>query len=138
MAIRQHLTKILRYTGEALDLGLAGKVAVVTGASRGIGRAIALRLAAEGAYVGICGRTPETVQATLAELRAFNVPSHAVIADVTRTGEVERFVDEVARELGGVDVAVANVGGAYGGELVASSTEDWALTFDLNLFHAVR
>jgi len=88
--------------------------------------------------VGICGRTPETIQHTLAELSAHNVPAHAVIADVTQAGEVERFVDEVAATLGGVDLAVANVGGASGGELIASSTEDWALTFDLNLFHAVR
>jgi len=111
---------------------------VVTGASRGIGRAIALRLAAEGAHVGICGRTPETVEKTLAELRKHAVPVHGVIADVTQSGEVDRFVDEVAKELGGVDLAVANVGGAFGGELTASTTEDWALTFDLNLFHAVR
>jgi NAD(P)-dependent dehydrogenase (short-subunit alcohol dehydrogenase family) len=121
-----------------LDLGLAGKIAVVTGASRGIGRSIALRLAAEGAHVGICGRTPETIERTLTELRAQNVRAHAVVADVTQPGEVERFVDEVAAEMGGVDLAVANVGGSSGAELLMSSTEDWAKTFELNLFHAVR
>jgi NAD(P)-dependent dehydrogenase (short-subunit alcohol dehydrogenase family) len=121
-----------------LDLGLGGKVAVVTGASRGIGRSIALRLAMEGADVGICGRTQATIDQTLAEIRAHNVRAHGVVADVTREGEVERFVEDVATELGGVDVAVANVGGSSGGELLASSVEDWAQTFDLNLFHAVR
>jgi 3-oxoacyl-[acyl-carrier protein] reductase len=121
-----------------LDLELTGKVAVVTGASRGIGRAIALRLAAEGASVGICGRTSETLEQTLAELRKKDVRAHGVLADVTQAGEVERFVDEVAAELGGVDLVVANVGGTSGGELLASSAEDWAKTFELNLFHAVR
>lgn len=126
------------YTARALDLGLTGKVAVVTGATRGIGRAIALRLAAEGAQVGICGRTAETIERTLAELRGLGVPAHGVVADVTQDGEVERFVDEVAAQLGGVDLAVANVGGSSGGELLDSSTSDWTRTFDLNLFHAVR
>jgi 3-oxoacyl-[acyl-carrier protein] reductase len=121
-----------------LDLGLAGKVAAITGGSRGIGRCIALRLAAEGAHVAICGRTPETVERTVGELRVHNVRTHGVIADVTQPGEVERFVNEVATALGGLDLAVANVGGSSGGELLASSPEDWVKTFDLNLFHAVR
>lgn len=121
-----------------MDLGLSGKVAVVTGASHGIGRAIALRLAAEGASVGICGRTPETLEQTLSELRASGAHAHAVVADVVQAGGVERFVDETSAALGGVDLAVANVGGSSGGELVASSPEDWVKTFDLNLFHAVR
>ena len=121
-----------------MDLRLTGKVAVVTGASRGIGRAIALRLAAEGARIGICGRTPDPLERALMELRALGVDAHGVVADVTQAGEVERFVDEAAATLGGLDLAVANVGGASGGELVASSPEDWVRTFDLNLFHAVR
>jgi 3-oxoacyl-[acyl-carrier protein] reductase len=121
-----------------VDLGLTGKVAAITGGSRGIGRCIALRLAAEGAQVAICGRTPETIERTLSELREGNARAHGVVADVTQPGQVERFVDEVAAQLGGVDLVVANVGGSSGGELVASSPEDWLRTFDLNLFHAVR
>jgi 3-oxoacyl-[acyl-carrier protein] reductase len=121
-----------------MDLGLTGKVGLVTGGSRGIGRAIALRLASEGAQVSICGRQAETLEATLAELRAHGVKAHGVVADVTSPGEAERFVDESAQALGGADLLVANVGGSSGQELLASTVEDWARTFELNLFHAVR
>jgi len=121
-----------------MDLGLTGKVGLVTGGSRGIGRAIAFRLAAEGASVAICGRQAETLEATLAELRAQGVAAHGVVADVTSPGEAERFVDESANTLGGADLLVANVGGSSGQELLASTPEDWAKTFELNLFHAVR
>lgn len=121
-----------------MDLGLTRKVGLVTGGSRGIGRSIALRLAAEGVQVSICGRTHETMDHTLAELRALGVAAHGVVADVTCSGEVERFVDESATALGGVDLLVANVGGSAGQELLASTPEDWARTFELNLFHAVR
>jgi 3-oxoacyl-[acyl-carrier protein] reductase len=121
-----------------LDLGLTGKVGLVTGGSRGIGRATALRLAAEGVHVGICGRSSDTLESTVAELRAAGVRAHAVVADVTVSGEVERFVDECATELGGVDLVVANVGGSAGRGLLESTPEDWLQTFDLNLFHAVR
>jgi 3-oxoacyl-[acyl-carrier protein] reductase len=121
-----------------VELELAGKIGLVTGGSRGIGRAIALRLAREGAHVAICGRSAETLESTLTELRAMGVRAHAVVADVTAEGDVERFVDEAAAELGGVDLLVANVGGSAGRGLLESTPQDWARTFDLNLFHAVR
>jgi len=121
-----------------LDLGLDGKVGLVTGGSRGIGRAIALRLAAEGVTVAICGRTEETLESALTEIRATGAQAHGVVADVTCPGEVERFVDESATALGRADLLVANVGGSSGRGLLESTPEDWAKTFDLNLFHAVR
>jgi 3-oxoacyl-[acyl-carrier protein] reductase len=121
-----------------VDLGLRGKIGLVTGGSRGIGRMIARRLAAEGCEVSICGRTSETIEQALADLRTLDVPVHGVVADVTAPGEVERFVAESAATLGGVDVLVANVGGSAGLGLLESIPEDWAQTFELNLFHAVR
>jgi 3-oxoacyl-[acyl-carrier protein] reductase len=121
-----------------MDLGLTGKVALVTGGSRGIGRAIVGRLAAEGCAIALCGRTAEALEATLAELRQGGTTAYGVAADVTAPGEVERFVDESAAALGGVDLLVANVGGTAGGNLLGSTPEEWARTFELNLFHAVR
>ena len=73
----------------------------------------------------ICGRTAETLERTVAELRAVQPDALGVVADVTRPGEVERFVEESAAALGGVDLLVANVGGTAGQELVASTPEDW-------------
>lgn len=121
-----------------MDLALQGKVGLVTGGSRGIGRAIALGLAAEGCAVGICGRTGQTLEATLQELRARGMPVHGVVADVAVPGEAARFVEESAQALGGVDLVVCNVGGSAGGSLLEASDADWQTTFDLNLFHAVR
>jgi len=121
-----------------VDLGLNGKAALVTGGSRGIGLATARRLVAEGCRIAICGRTRETLDLALAELRAQGGTAHGVVADVTAPGEVERFVDESAAALGGADLLVANVGGSAGGTLLESTAEDWARTFELNLFHAVR
>src|SRR5262249_43419919 len=126
------------YDESAMDLELRGKVGLVTGGSRGIGRSIALRLASEGVHVSICGRTAETLDRSLTELRGLEVRAHGVVADVTQAGEVERFVQESAAVLGGVDLLVANVGGSAGQDLLASTPEDWAQTFELNLFHAVR
>ena len=136
--VHKTIARVANVSYADLDLGLSGKVSLVTGGSRGIGRAIALRLAAEGAGVGICGRTAEPLEAMLSELRATGVPAHGTLADVTAAGEVERFVDEAAAALGGVDLVVANVGGSAGRGLLDSSPEDWLRTFDLNLFHAVR
>lgn len=121
-----------------MDLGLRNKVALVTGASQGIGRAIALRLATEGCAVAICGRTPDTLERAAEELRAVGESVHAVVADVTQPGEVERFVNEAAAALGDVELVVANVGGATANRLLDASPEDWMATFDLNLFHAAR
>lgn len=121
-----------------MDLHLTGKVAVVTGGSRGIGRAIACRLAEEGCDVGICGRTPETLEAVQEELQAHGRRAHTVVADVTKPGETERFVDEIAHVLGGVDLAVANVGGATSWSFADARADDWVQTFEMNIFHAVR
>lgn len=121
-----------------MDLRLNNKIALVTGGSRGIGRSIALRLAEEGCRVAICGRSPAHLKRTLSDLQGLGVPASTTTADVTQPGEVERFVEESAVNLGGVDLLVANVGGSVGGGLLTATAEDWQKTFDLNVFNAVR
>ncbi len=121
-----------------MDLGLNRKGVLITGGSRGIGRAIALTFAAEGAHVAICARGRESLEQTLAEVRAYSVHVFGQVADVTDREEIERFVAASAEALGGLDIVVNNVGGSKGRGLLDSTDEEWLGTFDLNLFHAVR
>jgi len=118
-----------------LDLGLNGKVAVVTGASRGIGRAIALVLASEGCSVAICARGEEALRQTEAALNEQGVSAFAATFDLNEALAVERFVDSAAAALGGIDVLVNNVGGT-----ARAATDDaiWQGTFDINLMAAIR
>lgn len=107
-----------------MNIDLSGKRVIVTGASRGIGRAIALAFAAEGARVAICARSEEAVVTTGRELET---TAQAVIAravDVTDTEGVKAFVAEVAASWGGVDVLVNNAGQGKGGNLDTLTPED--------------
>ena len=119
-----------------MELDLDGKVAFVTGATRGIGRAIALRLADEGCHVGLCARDADAVATAAGELRALGRAAHGVAADVTDEASLTAAVDEVAAALHGLDLVVANAGGAAGGPtLEDTSAEDWERTLALNVAH---
>ena len=87
---------------------LLHKRAVVTGGTRGIGRAIAEALLAEGAHVTLCGRTPESTAIALAELATPN--AHGIAADVTSEADTNRLFDFAAEKMGGVDILIANAG----------------------------
>ena len=121
-----------------MDLELNNKIALITGASRGIGRAIALGFASEGCKIGVCARGRPELDQTITEIRSTGSEAFGFAADVTQPGESERFVDKAAATLGGIDILVNNVGGAAGKTLAESSDADWSITFDLNLFHTVR
>src|ERR1700681_4285086 len=95
-----------------MDLGLAGRVAIVAAASKGLGRAVASELGREGAEVTVCARSEPHLEVAVATSRhqaGRTVATEAL--DVSDTGAVQRFLDGVARRLGRVDICVINAGG---------------------------
>ena len=121
-----------------MDLGLSGKAALITGGSRGLGRAAALTLADEGCDVAIAARTPETLETTAAEITDKNVKAHAIQADMTVPEDIVRMVESVEQTFGRLDALVVNAGGTQGGALLEATDADWQATLDINLMHAVR
>ena len=117
-----------------MELGLKGKSAVVTGASKGIGRAIALRLAEEGAGVAVCARGEQALREVEAELRARSVPVHAAVCDVGNAEALDRFLEAARAALGGVDILVNNPSGI----MLADDEEAWQATVSVDLMAAVR
>jgi 3-oxoacyl-[acyl-carrier protein] reductase len=121
-----------------MHLGLKGRAALVTGASRGIGRGVAMELAREGCRVALCARGKEALDAAAAEVRALGAEAIAVPADVTTTRGVREAVDATLGTFGAVDILVNNVGGSTGTSFLETSEEDWQRAIDLNLLPAVR
>ena len=117
-----------------MDLGLRGRVALVTGSSRGIGAAIAAGLVAEGCRVALCARGAEDLAATADRLRAGGADALALPSDLTAPGEAERVVGETIAHFGVLDILVNNLGGGRAGDDDAA----WAYTLDVNLGVAVR
>lgn len=117
-----------------MDLGLRGKAAVVTGGSRGIGRAIALRLADEGASVAICARGEAALRETEAALRARRVPVYAAVCDVSNAESLDGFLDAARGSLGTVDILVNNPSGFA----FADDQSAWDSTLNVDLMAAVR
>jgi 3-oxoacyl-[acyl-carrier protein] reductase len=117
-----------------VDLGLRHKVAIVTGGSRGIGRAICLALAAEGCNVAFCARGEEKLRETEREVMAAGVKALALVADVTVAADIDRLVDETVKAFGRVDVLVNNAGGGRPG----NEDADWQAGHEINLLAAVR
>jgi 3-oxoacyl-[acyl-carrier protein] reductase len=121
-----------------MDLGLTGRVALVTGGSRGIGRAIAAVLAREGARVAICARNEKALQATAEALRKDGAEVYAAVADISRQGEVDRVIEGVIAQWGGLDILVNNAGGPPPGRFDALGDADWRCAVELSLMSTVR
>jgi len=136
-----------------MDLGLAGRRAVVTGGSKGIGKAIAAELMAEGASVVICSRHQDELDAAAVELvkqmpdgsagfgrgggaRASMV--RAMPCDVTEPEQVAEFVEAAAAAMGGLDILVNNAGGARPGQFGTLTDDDWHTDIDTKLLSQIR
>jgi 3-oxoacyl-[acyl-carrier protein] reductase len=121
-----------------MELELKGKVAMITGASRGIGRAIAAAMAAEGARLSLCARGAEALEKAAAELRAAGAEVLAHPADQTDPAAVERWVKATVAHFGGVDILVNNAGASRQGGIFDLADADWQAAFDLNFFAEAR
>jgi 3-oxoacyl-[acyl-carrier protein] reductase len=121
-----------------LDLELTGKRAFITGGTRGIGLAIAHALAAEGASVAVCGRDQDSLEQAVKAIRDDGTEACGVRADITEPDQLQAAIDIGADYLDGLDLLVANAGGAVGGDLLESTPQDWADTYALNVLHAAH
>jgi len=121
-----------------MDLGLRGRCAVITGASKGIGLAVASELAREGAHVAICARKADEVATAAQELRGYGVKVFAQAADVTRPEQVSSFLAAAASALGGIDVLVNNAGAAHPGTFAMLADADWQDDLEVKLFSQIR
>jgi NAD(P)-dependent dehydrogenase (short-subunit alcohol dehydrogenase family) len=121
-----------------LDLGLGGKVAIITGGSEGLGRAAAQKLAAEGARVAICARRADVLERTAAGIRAAGGQVLARPVDVTQADQIAKFVGEVVGEWGGVDILVNNAGTSAAASFEAVDDDAWVHDLELKLLSAVR
>jgi 3-oxoacyl-[acyl-carrier protein] reductase len=112
---------------------LANQIAVVTGAGRGIGRAIALKFAAEGADVVVVSRTAENSEKVAAEIRALGRKAWALAVDVADSAAVSAAADKILADCGKVDILVNNAGVTRDGLLMRMSDADWDTVIDTNL-----
>lgn len=124
-----------------MNLQLKGKFALVTGGSRGIGRAISLSLAEEGCHVAICSRCPEARDQTVADLLALGVKAIGLQADVSAQGDAERVTNAVIEAWGRIDILINNAGGGgrWGSPTVEDTQESvWEEVYQKNALAAVR
>ena len=122
-----------------MDLLLEDRIALVTAASQGLGYATALQLSREGAMVAICSRDEAKINAASdAIYTETGCPTVGIRADVTKQKDIERLIDLVMDEYGGLDILVTNSGGPPSTSFEDASDELWLQAIDLNLMSTVR
>lgn len=117
-----------------MDLGLKGKNVIITGASRGIGRATALEFATEGANVAICARGAEALEKTRADIAAHGVTVHAQTCDVSNADDLKKFLNGANEALGGIDVLINNPSG-FG---ITDDEAGWEASLNVDMMATVR
>ena len=122
-----------------MDLGIRGKSALVTAASKGMGKATAMALAAEGVRILMCARTAADIKAAAEEVRTkTGVEVIDMVADVTKKDDVDRLIKRADEAFGGVDILVANAGGPPRGNLEEMTDEQWYGAFEVSTLSVVR
>lgn len=121
-----------------MDLGIRGKVAMVAAGSKGLGRAAALALAAEGCAVSVCGRDPKALDKVKADLEALGVTVVVVSADVSRAEELLRWHQATEAALGPVGILITNTGGPKAAVFADLTDGDWAAGVESTLMNVVR
>src|SRR6266852_2347903 len=122
-----------------MDLGLKGRGVIVAASSQGIGRATAELFASEGAQVAMCARTEGPLRAAAEQIRqTTGAEIYAEAVDVTDSPSVQRFVENVSKHFGRIDVCVANAGGPPAKNFLSISAEEWRKAVDLNLMSTVH
>lgn len=121
-----------------MELGLAGKRALVTGASRGLGRAIALSLAREGAMVAVVARKASALKSLVAEMGGSSAGHYALSADLMPEGAPTQVLEEVKAQFGHLDIVVHNLGGTLGIQNPLCTVEEWQQVWRFNLEIAVE
>lgn len=117
---------------------LAGRIALVTGATRGLGRAIALKLARDGAHVGVLGRNEEHGAAVVREIEAARGSAFFSRLDVRDFAATQRVVDDTVSRLGRLDIVIANAGIGTIGPVESSDPEDWRAMMEVNYLGAAH
>ncbi len=121
-----------------MDLGIEGKVALVTGGSRGLGKQAAMSLAKEGVHVVICARTESTLNETVEDIRKMGGHISGFVADISQTDERQKLYESVIEENGNIDILVNNAGGSVRGDIVSTTDQQWKDLLDLNLISAIE
>jgi 3-oxoacyl-[acyl-carrier protein] reductase len=113
---------------------LQGKNAIVTGAGKGIGKAIAIALAKEGVQVGLIARTAKDLETVAAEITALGVKAAFAVADISNIAEVNKAVESIQSELGNTDILINNAGTGTFGKFLELTPEQWENQIKVNLF----
>lgn len=121
-----------------MDLGLKGKVAIITGSTEGIGKAAALNFAQQGAKVAICSRDADKVKQTVAEIEAAGGEVFGMAADISKAADIEQFISAAAARFGRIDILVNNAGSSQRGAFLETEDAKWASDFELKVFGAIR